>query len=288
MRDRLSVAALGGAPKLVLLLPFVIFGMGVYLYVQTDNKAYIRFARAQEKWRETSYTEAIQLYETVYQQFPKSRYADDALWEIATIYYVNFYDINHALIYFQKLLEEYPQSPLAQESCLKLAEIHEAELADIPQAIAYWKRYLWSEPSVKLRRQVLFQIANAHFKINRFDEAFEQFRLLVEERQDDHLAEQSLIRMGMIMQIQKRYEESIDVFRRTLDSTTCSDCRLQAQLGLVEDYEFVNDLEKALETAKMIRSEDYPPSMRESLIERLSEKRKHDRVKPWIGLHLRQ
>lgn len=262
-------------PSLVLSLPFLVFGSGVFLYRETQSEAHVQFVRAEEQWRSGNYREAIDLYEGVHKDHPKSRYADDALWEIATIQYVNFYQINRAVSYFQMLLDEYPTSPLVRDAQLRLAEIHEGELTDIPQAIHYWRLVLATEPPGEQRRQILFKMANAYFKINRFEKARERFGMLFEGGEVDHFADQSRIRAGTILQILKEYASSTRCFREILSSSQCADCRIQARLGLIESYEFMGELGSAIETAQAIRDDEYPEAMKQDLLKRLQEKRKY-------------
>ena len=145
--------------KFVLPVPFLVFGLGVWLYFRTENEARVQITRAKEKWRQGSYAEAVDLYRSVWQQYPKSRFADDALWEIGTIYYVNFYDIQQASAYFERLVREYPERPLAQEAYLRLAEIYAIGLQDLPRAIEYWKQALVVDSSGRFRRLSFSKLA---------------------------------------------------------------------------------------------------------------------------------
>ena len=257
---------------LVLFLPFAIFAIGVFLYVGTQNEARVQFLRAQDQWRSGQYGEAIHLYEGVFRDYPKGRYADRALWEMGTIHYVNFHHVDRAVVCLQKLLRLYPKSPLARDAELRLAEIHEAELGNMAQAISYWQQVLGQDSSPALGRRVRFKMANAHFKISQFQVARKQFQRVVNAGPNDHLSEQSEIRVGTILQIQKDYPGSTECFRRVLASTECDDCRIQAQLGLIESYEFMEELGRAVETAQAIRNEGHLLPMKEGLLERLREK----------------
>ncbi|MBI4444653.1 MAG: tetratricopeptide repeat protein [Acidobacteria bacterium] len=266
---------------LVLLLPFAVFGTGVYLYVQTENEAYVQFARGQEQWRDARYTEAVNLYRTVFEQYPKSRYADDALWETALIYHASFYDVNRAVQLFERLVADYPKSSHVKECYLRLAEIYETQWGDLNQAIQYWSQGLKAEPSMKARQRILFRMATANFKSNNFEIADKQFRQLIREGQEEHLVEQSQVRFATLLQIQRKYGESTRIFEEVLKRTSCNDCRLQAQLGVVENHELTDALDKAIQMANRIRPEDYPVEMRESLLQRLQEKKRYNRASLW-------
>lgn len=265
----------------ILILPLVVFGTGVWLFLETENEVRVQYERAREKWRQGEYDEAILLYRTLQENHPKSRFADDALWEIGTVYYINAYDVSRAIRYFRRLVEEYPQSPLAVQAYLKLAEIHEMELGEISAAIEFWKQALNYDIDHQLRQQIRFKIADAWFKLNQFDAALALFRGLCEQRNDEGIAQQARVRAGTILQIQKRYAESVPLFQAVLGADECPECRVQAQLGLIESYEFMDDLPRALEIARAIETRHYPTEMKDALIRRLSERQRYYQPRPW-------
>ncbi len=256
----------------ILPIPFLLFSGAVWLYVETENEARVQVSRGQEQWRETNYMEAIEIYESVYNDYPKSKYADGALFEVATIYYINFYNVDRALHYFRELVTQYPESPLVPQAYLRLAEIHEIELTDLPQAIDYWSQILALDVALEVRRQVYFEMGDAYFKLNQFDEAFEKFQLLMEDGSHDPLAERARAQAGIILQIQSQFEESVDYFNQVLEGPECDDCRRTARLGLIESYEFLGELAKAIEVAESIPTSEYPAKEREDLLKRLENK----------------
>ena len=267
----------------ILPVPFLIFGAGVWLYFQTENEVRVQMERAQNQWREENHMKAVTLYESIYGNYPKSRYADDALWEIGTIYYVNFHNVERALIYFRKLVTEYPDSHLSADAYLKLAEIHEVELGDLTQALDYLGHIQIIDTSPELHRRVLFKMGDAYLQLNQFDEALGKFGLLIEEGIADHLVEQARARVGTILQIQSEYEKSVECFQEVLDRTSCADCRLGARLGLIESYEFLGELTKAIEIAQAIPTSEYPPQMKEDLLQRLGDKAQYYAPPFWNG-----
>jgi tetratricopeptide (TPR) repeat protein len=259
----------------VLPIPFLLFAGAVWLFVEMENETRVQVLRAQKQWREEHYMEAIEIYESVYENYPKSQYADDALWEIGTIYYVNFYNVDRALLYYRQLVSQYPDSSLAADAYLRLAEIYEVELTDLPQAIAYWSQILIREVPREMRRQVNFKMGNAYFKLNQFEEAAEKFQLLMEDGSNDQLAERARARAGTILQIQSQFEKSVDYFKKVLEGPECADCRRTARLGLIESYEFLGELAKAIEVAKTIPTSEYPTKDKEDLLKRLENKARY-------------
>ncbi len=255
--------------------PLIIFLAASWIFVRTENEVRVQVGRAEKQWRAENYREAVTLYESVYQNYPKSKYADDVLWEVGTMYYVNFYDVDRALMSFHKLVTQYPDSPLAAESYLKLAQIHEAELGDLPKAIACWNQLLSLDISRETLRQARFNIGNAHFKLNQFEKALGEFQVLMNDGQAGEVTDQARARAGTIMQIQTRYEKSVEYFTEVLEETNCSDCRRTARLGLIESYEFLGQLPKAIEVAQTIPTSEFPVQTKDDLLKRLVEKARY-------------
>jgi len=264
-----------GPGRWILLLPFLCFAIAAQLFVQSENEARVLFSRAQRQWRLENFDEAIRQFEAVRAKYPKSEYAIAALWEIATIYYFNQYDISSALYYFEKLAKEHPESDHAADSHLKAAEIFEVELNEISKAIDHWEMVLQISPDEDLHREVFFKLGDASFKTDNLEDALMRFSLIVADGQNQHLVDQARIRIGSIFQLQNKHDRAAKTFDRVLEATECSHCRLQAQLGLIESYEHLDRLPQAIEVAESINEAEYPAPMRDQLLGRLSEKRKY-------------
>jgi len=261
--------------RFVLLLPFLIFGVGVWLYFQTENEVRVQMAQAQARWRVGDNEKAVALYESISERYPASRYADDALWEAGSIYYFNYYDVNRAISSFQLLVTRYPGTPLARESHLKIAEIDELALKDLNAAVEHWREALAVDPSIRSRRQIHFKMGDAYLKMGRFKEAKRQFQVVIGDGLEDHLSEQACVRTGAILQIVKDYRQSVEFFQQVLERSKCADCRLRAKLGLIESYEFMDDLPKAIATANSIQPSEYPEPLKKGVLKRLTDKNRY-------------
>ncbi len=267
----------------VLLLPFLVFGVGIWLYFQTDNEVRVQMNRAAEKWRTGAFEDAVQLYETIPARYPASRYADDAVWEIGRISYFNFDDLNRAISCFDRIVTQYPGTALAKESHLKLAEINETSFKDLPQAINHWKQALLTDSSIRLRREVTFKIASAYLKMGDFDEAREQFSRLIDDETRDHIFEQATVRVGAILQIKRDHQGAVGYFQQVLDDSQCLECRVQARLGLIESLEYMDEIPRAIAAARQFEPGSYPEPLKQELLKRLGEKNRFNQPKLWNG-----
>jgi len=145
----------------------------------------------------------------------------------------------------------------------------------LPKAIAWWNQLLSLGLPLEQRRQIRFYIGNAHFQLNQFEKALGDFEFLMNAGQVDDITDQARARAGTIMQIQNRYEESVEYFSEVLEKTNCSDCRRTARLGLIESYEFLGELSKAMEVAQTIPKSEISTQAKEDLLRRLGEKAKY-------------
>ena len=259
----------------VLPVPFLIFFAGIWIDSQTQNEVRAQMGRAQTYWRQAHYGQAVESYRSIAENYPMSRYADEALWEVATINYVNLYDIDQAGSYFLKLVTEYPLSPLVGDAYRKLAEIYEMELEEPALALEYLEHSLGVKVAPEISQQVFYKMGNIHLKLNQFDAAFAKFQLLVEGKEVGHLAEQALVRMGTICQIKNEHKKSIEYFELTLTQTRCSECSLTARLGLVENFESLGDIGRAAATARAIPDSEYSKDLKQRLLQRLNSKAKY-------------
>ncbi|HLU99959.1 MAG TPA: tetratricopeptide repeat protein [Acidobacteriota bacterium] len=268
----------------VLLLPLLLLVASAWLYRESESEVRVQFSRAREDWRAERYEAAISLLENLRREYPNSRLADDALWEIATIYYVNLYDIDRALASFEELVSQYPSSPVATEARLKLAEIYELELNELPEAVAQWTAALArGHLSDAEEAQVRFRVGDAYFRLNQFDDSLEVLQSLLKDTSDEYLRQQIRLRIGTIHQIRKEYEKSIDMFLAVLESNACKDCRTRARLSLIESYEYLDRLPEAIEVARTMDTSEYPTGMKDNLLQRLLEKQRYYEPRLWNG-----
>jgi tetratricopeptide (TPR) repeat protein len=272
------------ANRWVLLLPFISFAIAAWLFVGSEVEARAQFERAKESWRLGRYSEAVEIYRSFLERYQNSEYAPEAIWETASIYYYNLHDINGALRHFESIIAKYPESPWAAKSHLKLAEIYDRELNELSKALEHWNGAVETGAlSQEELQEVRFQIADARFKVSEFDLALDEFKRIIEE-DEGHLAEQARVRIGTILRIRRQFRDASRVFSEILAETECANCRLQAQLGLIESLEFLNQLPEAIEVARSIDTQVYPSEMRQELLDRLFEKRRYYEPGLWNGL----
>lgn len=257
----------------VLLIPLICFAIGGYYYTSDRTDVRVLFERAREHWRSGAHQEAIQSYLAIQEKYPASRFAPECLWEAATIFYFNLYDISNAIYYFERLINEYPESRWATQSHLKLAELFDVELNEPGNALRHWEAVLVSPVDEETRTELAFLVAEAHFKMGDFELSFEEFNGLAKEAEPGSEQEaRAKLRLATIHQIRREHESAMLLFEEVLGADPSPDSRLRAQLGMIESLEFLDRLPEAIDLAGLIEVED--PETRTRLLHRLSEKQK--------------
>jgi tetratricopeptide (TPR) repeat protein len=228
--------------------------------------------QAEARWREGNYADAIRLNTLLYDRDPDGRYAAVALLNLGNIYYLNLRELNNAIQTYQKLVQELPDRPETLKAREKLAQIYGNEIGDLTQAVLEYENILASE-GVEDRSEIRFQLANTLFKLNDFDRALRELRIVQQSQRTGHLSDLVQLKIGSIYQIRKRYEDALEPF---LDVTRspCPECRNRANLLLMETYEAMYDFDKAIEAVRRLDPTDDNRDRIERELLRLQEKRR--------------
>ena len=212
------------------------------------------FDRAQAQWREGNYEVAIQLDRMLYEKDPQGKLAPQALLNIGNISYMNLRKIKDAVDAYTRLVEEFPGRPEELKARLQLADIYENEIVDLTQAVAEYDRIL-GFAGLDSRLEIEFRRANAYFKMEDYNRALRELRRIEEAGVSGHLADQVLLKIGNIYQIQQKYEDAASYLER-VEQSPCTECRRSAIVSLAATYEALYDIPHAIET---IRKLDHTP-----------------------------
>lgn len=211
--------------------------------------------RAEERWREGNYDDAIRLNTLLYERDKDGRYAPGALLNIGNIYYLNLRNLEQAVETYKKLAAEFPGKAEEYEARKQLAEIYEYEIEDLSQAQSEYDRILENE-DLENRPEILFKRANIYFKQEDYDHAWRELRQIEESgTAGTHLADQVSLKLGSISQIRQRYEDAAAYFEKVVGSP-CQECRRQAILSLTKTYEALYSFDRAIETVQKL--DQYP------------------------------
>jgi tetratricopeptide (TPR) repeat protein len=233
--------------------------------------------RAEARWREGNYEDAIRLNTLLYQRDPQGKCAAQALLRIGDIYYLNLRQVKDAVEAYKRLVSELPGRPEEYRARQQLAAIYENEIGDLTQAINEYDKILEAK-DLDNRAEIQFRRANAYFKLQQYDTAWRELRRIEEAGVTGHLADQVYLKLGNIDQVKHQYGDAVAYFQRVAEAP-CLECRRRALLNLAETYEALYDFDEAISTLGKLDRSDKQLADRE--VERLKElKRKADSHTP--------
>jgi tetratricopeptide (TPR) repeat protein len=228
--------------------------------------------QAETSWRKGRYNEAILANEELLKREPRGKYAAHALLSIANIQYLNLRQIKPAINFYTRLNREFPETPDSLQAHRHLAEIYENEVIDLDQAITQLSALLEAR-DLKDRFDILYRRADLFFKKENYDRALRELRSLQDAGAQGRLADQVLLKVGSIYQIQKKYDLAIEPFTRALASEF-PEIRRRALLSLAENYENLFDFDNAVATMRKMPRTPEDEAFVASEIARLNKKRR--------------
>lgn len=103
----------------------------------------------------------------IFEQYPKTTYYDDCLYEMANAYlYKN--DNNNALSYYNKLINEFPNSSYTQSAMLKIGIVYRNTDQD-EQALQAFKKVVLTYPSTETSKDALESMLKIYMDMNNVD-----------------------------------------------------------------------------------------------------------------------
>jgi TolA-binding protein len=125
------------------------------------------FNDAQKLVEHEKYSEAINKYEQIVKEFPKSTNAPESLFEMAKIYQgqviknINSKEsLQKAVAMYKKIFAEYPDSRRAESSIFMAAFILANELQDINAAKSAYNLYIQKYPNGELVKDAKIELQN--------------------------------------------------------------------------------------------------------------------------------
>ena len=259
----------------VLGIPLLMLAFGVTLTKKSERRPILLLQKARLLERSGNPQEAARGYNSLVSQYPGTPAACWALWELALMEYSVIQDTEKAVSLFRNLIDSCPGDKLVGEAMLMLADIHEIDLRDLEQSNQLRHEYFELVSDSARSNEALFKIGDVLFKQGRYLEAQKTFEHLLELEPEEEIATPANLRIGAILQVGQDYDRSIRYFEAVIAQSRSPEFRLQDRLGLIESYEFLDRISRALEIARDIRPDEYTPELKNGILMRLNQKRLH-------------
>lgn len=259
----------------VLGLPLLMIGFAIFVVKQREGQPPALFRQAQSLERGGNMMGALALYDRLRKESPDSPAFCQTLWKMASIEYLVGQDTAKALNLLHNLLESCQGGELVGKSILMLADIYQVDLNDLERANQLRREYIAMNSESEQVEQVLFKIGDVLFQQDRWVEARTTFEDLLSLDPSEEITAQTRLRMGVILQLNQDYNESLKYFEAVVQESRSPEFRLQARLGLIESYEFMEQLLRAVEIAQDIQADEYPTELKNDIVVRLKQKKLH-------------
>ncbi len=208
-------------------------------------------------------------YRDIYQHYPQSAKAAEALLKIGKIWQYNRRDGQRALLSYLQLEHDYPDSSLVLFAREEAAQIVKYTLKDYSRAIEFYQRLLDLNTG-KLDHYYL-EIADCYFRLEKYPQARIELEVLLENFPDSPLAPDVLYRKGGILLLEGRTKAAQQDWQSLIEQYPDSSYRLQAQFNLAKLLEEQGALKEALQSYREIEGFS-PPEVLQKKIDHLEQR----------------
>jgi TolA-binding protein len=235
--------------------------------------------------------EAVRTLQRLVENFPQSRWREEALYRIG---YINLQNQNYeaSIAAYRTLIDEYPDVPLAAEAQYGIGEAH-YNAGNLSQAVDAYRRVLnqypdsdftadaassmqyaliaqgaedrataiidsfaTANPNSSLVAELRFRQAEATYRSGNTENALQMFRRFVRNSSNETLLPRAYYYLGVINAERDQQTEAINYLRQVVEGYPSSDRRPEAALRLGDLYLEQEQYERALSTYRLVAEGD--------------------------------
>jgi len=163
------------------------------------------------------YNEAINTFAQLVNDYPESKYADDAQYYIG---YINEKKLGYyiqALLEYQELINNYLDSPYADDAQLGIGNCYYATY-DYSHAIEAYQKVIDNYPQSSLLALAQYSIAQSYRKLANYEQAILEFTKVIENYPESDYAAPAQYYIAYSYYEAKNYEPAILEFQKTIDN----------------------------------------------------------------------
>lgn len=250
-----------------------IVALGVFLFFDSQSPNASEFAKARKHHLAGRINEALALYQSIEASDPGGVWGCKAAWEETSIRYSVANQTKEAVGLLVAIIDSCKDLELVGQALVLLGDIYEFTMQDLDAANELRLKYLELTKNPDQAHETRFKIADVHFKRGHLPQAQASFASLLRLALSPDLAVRASLRLGAIAQLQGDHQRSVNHFQSVIADAVSPAFRLEAQLGIVESYEYLNEIEKAISVANIIDNPAYAANLKHKLLTRLQAQR---------------
>ncbi len=171
-------------------------------YPHCSVKEYVLFDLAHCYEAQNRFQEAIETYERIYQEYPKSPLVHQVLYQKGLIQMTEIFDLPGAVTTFRRIIGQNPSGSYSDEARLALGNcmIGQGDLDQAEKIITEVFEKSW-EMKGNLEINALVRLAEVHYLQGQFEEALSLLKNLAPERMDVELMQDPILNDGLNLRI---------------------------------------------------------------------------------------
>lgn len=221
-----------------------------------SERAAERFKKAEQDFGGGRFTEAIEKYDYIANNFQLTPYAPKSWYRIAYIYGHFLGDKRKAIGVYYTLISVYPESPAAFSARRDLAEIYSAD-GDHTKAV---EQYQWMLDNIKdplEGERYRYIIAEEYFKMNDFMQARAEINELLESASSEDIIAKAYLLRANTYYLEGDSNKAIDAYEETISAVPDPEIAFKARFNLAKALEEADRLKEALAVLETLKGE-YP------------------------------
>jgi TolA-binding protein len=228
-----------------LLLLLMIGGAAAgWYYTNLDSILAGRFDTAELLLKQREIGAATERFAALHRDHPGTALAPDALFRVAEIQELYQQRYREAILTFTLVEHEYSEHPLALAARERVARIYKERLRDNERAIAVYQELI--DAGAPNADQLSYEIADAYFRENNFEQARIEFEGLIKSFPQSSLLSEAGYRIGAAFALEHHSSEAEQAYRHVIEKFPNERFALEAQMGLAAVLEDQDRLREAL------------------------------------------
>lgn len=127
-----------------------------------------------------SYRKAVEAYASGAQKYPLGDMTDDALLNMAEIYFSRLKDIKKAIEVYRELLAHYPGSPIAEDAAWRIGDFYGRE-GEWENAVKAYEKFLYNYPQSPRSEDAQVAIAECFEQLSQWEKARDAFQTYIDK-----------------------------------------------------------------------------------------------------------
>ncbi len=236
----------------LLSLSSITAGVGAIVGGCTFDPEDAAYRKAHTYWERQDYTRAVDAYEGFARRYPKSSRAPTSLLKAAVISCYYLQDPYRAIELNELLVSEYPDSRSALEAKWNVARLYE-EVGDYAKAIKYYSGLLEKQDlSPSQRCECRYKVARCYFLQGDLDNALVMYNKAVVEGATCENIDKAAYHVGYVRYLKGDIKGARQSLQEFLGRFPDSSWKCDAMIYLARCYERLNEPAKAKATYRKI------------------------------------